>query len=392
MSLADALEAAASELEAEAEQIRPANGDPLRLLQNLDAAAAGRVLHWLLAHRPADAQELGDAWSEEPAGMEVLREAGSAGLPKEGRRTLRRIQHRLRSRGVALPAAEQVPTVARLPVVEEPLSGAWISSVDPGGGRLAYFLEPHPAGGARIFEVIFDDARGILGLEVYQAARGKARRFLRDLTRRSRFPVCEAPVENVRAAVAWAAAHQPSDRPLPRGFAEWRSHVAEGAEAPEGPRLPGELVRVELGEVVDPGLLRRAAELIQEGRIGPWPPGREVLGPLLERIRTAMDSPLVVSGATRQGRLDDLLSEAVGEIFDAEGVELAAHRLRESAYVFWRQGEEDVARACLAAAASLGEGDLGSNPVARALLEVPLRPALEALARETPREEVPRVG
>lgn len=389
MSLADALEAAASELEAEAEQIRPANGDPLRLLQNLDAAAAGRVLCWLLAHRPADAQELGDAWSEEPAGMEVLREASSVGLPKEGRRALRRIQHRLRSRGVALPAAEQAQTVARLPAVEEPLSGAWISSVDPGGGRLAYFLEPHPAGGARIFEVIFDDTRGILGLEVYQAARGKARRFLRDLTRGSRFPVCEAPAESVRAAVGRAAAHQPSDRPLPRGFAEWRSHVAE---APEGASLPGDLVRAELGDAVEPGLLRRAAELIQEGRIGPWPPGREVLGPLLERIRTAMDSPLVVSGATRQGRLDDVLSEAVGEIFDAAGAELAAHRLRESAYVFWRQGEEDVAHACLAAAASLGEGDAGSNPVARAMIEAPLRPALEALARETPREEVPRVG
>lgn len=389
MSLADALEAAASELDAQAEQIRPANGDPLRVLQSLDAAGAGRVLRWLLEHRAEDAIELADAWSEEAAGMELLRCASTAALSKPGRRALRRIQHRLRSRGVTLPSPEPAPTVAKLPRLEEPLSGAWISSLDPGGGRLAYFLEPHPAGGARIFEVVFDDARGILGLEVYQAPRGKARRFLRDLTRRGRFAVCEVPVESARAAVAHAAGHQPADRPLPRGFAEWRSHVAE---APEGACLPGDLVRVELGASPEPALVRRAVELLQEGRIGPWPPGRETLGIVLERIRTAMESPLVVSGATRQGRIDDLLSEAAGEVFDAEGAALAAHRLRESAYVFWRQGEEEAARACLAAAASMGEDGAASSPVARAMIEIPLRPALDALARETPAAGAPRVG
>ncbi len=49
MSLPDALERAASELASDAEAIRPANGDPARLLELLDPEAAARVLAWLAA-------------------------------------------------------------------------------------------------------------------------------------------------------------------------------------------------------------------------------------------------------------------------------------------------------------------------------------------------------
>ena len=60
MSLADALEAAATALAAEAEAIRPANGDAARLLAALPSEGARRVAAWLLANRPVDAEELAD--------------------------------------------------------------------------------------------------------------------------------------------------------------------------------------------------------------------------------------------------------------------------------------------------------------------------------------------
>ena len=64
MSLSEALEAAASALAGDADAIRPANGDPVRLLSFLDPDAAARVLGWLLAHRPGEGTELADAWGE----------------------------------------------------------------------------------------------------------------------------------------------------------------------------------------------------------------------------------------------------------------------------------------------------------------------------------------
>jgi hypothetical protein len=184
----------------------------------------------------------------------------------------------------------------------------------------------------------------------------------------------------VRAVVARAAARQPQDRPFPRGFAEWRARVALAAP---GARLPGEIAEAALGAAVQPEDLRAAVKLVQDGRLGPWPPPRERLVPLLERIRADLASPLVVSGATRAGRMEDRLSEALGEIYDADACAIAAHRCRESAFSFWRAGDEAAARACLAAAREFASAKPADNGVARALLDRVLRPALEALARES---------
>ena len=107
VGLPEALERAASALPADADAIRPANGDPARLLELLDAEAAARVLRWLLTNEPADGAELAGAWAEDPeAGLAALLRVTEERLPKAGRKALRRAHHRLRSRGVELPEAE----------------------------------------------------------------------------------------------------------------------------------------------------------------------------------------------------------------------------------------------------------------------------------------------
>jgi hypothetical protein len=49
------------------------------------------------------------------------------------------------------------------------------------------------------------------------------------------------------------------------------------------------------------------------------------------------------------------------------------------AYVYWKWGKEDDARACLAAADAFGSSGSTEYPVARALLEVLLSPVLNRL-------------
>jgi len=62
VSLAAALERAAEALTADADAIRPANGDPDRLLRDLEPAAAVRLLDWLLREAPDAGEELVEAW------------------------------------------------------------------------------------------------------------------------------------------------------------------------------------------------------------------------------------------------------------------------------------------------------------------------------------------
>lgn len=378
MSLAAALEEAAQALPALADAIRPANGDPERLRAGLPAGEAPRLLAWLLAERPAEGEELAEAWAEDPEGAAALAAVSEEALPKAGRKVLRRLRHRLRSRGVAVEEAPRAPRVATLPEVDDRIGGAWITPLDPSGARIVYMVAPHPQGGARLFELVIDDARGLLGFDVYTAGRRKARAFLRELAGRARFPAVEIPEPQARALVARAVAAHPEDRPLPRGFGEWRSQLAPEDEKEP---LPGAQVQEALGASAEAAGPEEAEALVRAGRIGPWPPREETLRALFDRMRETLESRLVVSGAARREQIERLLEDAAEEIYDEAGARRTAERMRESAYVFWRTGDEAAARACLAGARAFEAGEPRANPVARALVEAALGPALDALLR-----------
>lgn len=383
MSLPEALEEAARALPALADAIRPANGDPERLRGALASEQAASVLTWLLAERPVEGEELAEAWAEAPGGAEAVAGVREEELSKAGRKALRRVRHRLRSRGIEVEEAPREPRVATLPELDDRVGGAWISPLDPAGARILYLIEPHPQGGVRLFEAVVDDARGLLGFDVYSAGRKKARAFLRALTERPRFAAVEAPEDAARSLLARAVAAHPADRPLPRGFAEWRSHLAPRDEKTP---LPGAVAEEALGARGEP---EAAAALVREGRVGPWPPREEVLRKIYERLREALESRVVVSEAAKREQIDGLLEDAATEIFEGEGSRQAAHRLRETAYVLWRGDEEAEARACLAGAAAFEAQEPRANPVARALVEAMLGPALEALARRDEDGEPP---
>jgi len=379
VSLPEALEAAASALPGDAEAIRPANGDPVQLLSSLDPAAAARVLGWILAHRPVEAVELADSWVVEPAGKEILAALDEGSLPKPGRKVLRRLRHRLRSQGVQVVEKAPEPMVSSLPPIEDELSGGYVSPIDPSGTRIVYLLEANPSGGARLFEVVIDDRLGVVDCQAYSSGRSKVRRFLREVTGRAHFAAVEAPPDSVRALIARAAAVQNADRSLPQGFSEWRARLTD---VQEGARTPGELVRQALGDAPSASDLEPAVELVKQGRVGPWPPSQDALRGLAERLEDTFRSPLIVSGATRRQRIDTVIREFLEESHTEADVARDAHRFREAGYVFWKRGDEEAARSCLAAAQAFESSPVGENPVARAMLEVPLAPVLEKIDQE----------
>ncbi len=371
MSLADILEEAASALPEDAEQIRPANGDPFLLLEALGGAteAARRVLAWVLEREASSGGELALAWLDAPGGAEVVGGLDESSLGKPGRKALRRALHRLRSQGVALPAREAPAAhVSRLPQIEDEISAAYVSAIDPRGARLVYLVEPNPSGGARLFEILLDESRGIVDFDLYAAGRSRIRRFVRDAVERTRFPAVEAPPEAIRALVARIAARHPVDRALPRQFGEWRSKVAV-----EG-QTPGDLARAALSIADDGDGLARAAELVAKGSIGPWaPPSSDLADLAQEALERQAD--------TAAEEADDaaLWRELAEPLFGGERADSCAQRFCESAWVLWKLGQEDDARACLCAAQAFESGAPGDNPVAVAMVEVTLSGALDSL-------------
>lgn len=376
MSLADALEAAATALPRHEDAIRPANGDPDRLLAALDARAAGEILHWLLESRPAAGEELALAWADSDAGVAAIRALDATRLDKAGRKALRRAQHRLRSRGIEFAAPAAAPRVATLPKLDDTLEASLVSPPDPSGAQLVVVVEASPSGGARVFQGVVDLERGILEFHVVQANRSQARRLVRDLEASERLAATSAPREALAALLARAAEAHPSDRALPPPFVEWRSRIARPSA--EG-ATPGDLARAALTAEPLPSLLREVAEGVTAGTFGPWPPDFEQLRAWGERISDTAKSALLVDDQQRRAQVDAVLEEAVDARFGGDAGPRVAQRFEEWAYASWRRGDEDQARRCLAAAHAFRDASPRENPVARALLERALRPLLDAL-------------
>jgi hypothetical protein len=389
IGLPEALERAATALPADADAIRPANGDPYRLHELLDAESATRVLQWLLENEPLAGGQLAADWADDPdLDPAPLLGADAGPLSKAAKKALRRAHHRLRTRGVefAEPIVEKV--VATIGKVEEALSGAVITPIDPRGSRMAYLVEANPSGGTRIFEIMLDDERGIGAFEIYSAARGKASRFLQNLTRRGDRPAVDVPPDSVRALIARAAKHQPATRSAPRGFSEWRSRITSVAA---GTPTPGMLARAALG-AAEPAAGERALELVRAKALGPWPPENPALQEIAEKIVELEKSEIEVSDAVRREQVDGILDAAVTELYGEPFASRCAERFEEMAYVYWKWEQDDDARACLAAADAFGSSTPTEQPVARALLEVLLSPVLNRLETASGTAEVAGEG
>jgi len=366
MSLPERLEQAAEALPDEADAIRPANGDPRQLLTTLDAAGAARVLAWLLEHAPEEGAELALAWLEEPDGDAIVTTIDEGALPKPGRKALRRVLHAARSRGLAAPRAGATASkVSRLPEVDQPISAAYVSPLDPRGARLVYLVESSPGGGARVFETLIDDERGIVDFQVYKAGRRQVRDFIRDVTgRKGGYAAVETDVAAVRALLARAAARHPTSRPFPKPFTEWRSRLTREGE---GAATPGEQVRAALeGSAAEADAIDRLAHAARARSFGPWPPAADALETVVRDLRARAE-------AEPDGAPEGYASwarDAIVALYAGVFAPLMAERFEECAYVFWRRGEEDLARACLATAGSLRDGRGAEAPAVGALGEV----------------------
>ena len=281
-----------------------------------------------------------------------------------------------------VPKRAAEPVVSRLPEIEDDLEAAFVSAIDPRGTRLVYLVEPNPSGGARLFEVLLDEDRGLVDFEVYSAGRSRIRRFLKEAVANSRFAAVPASPESVRALVARIVDQHPADRALPKSFSEWRSSIAVPGTT------PGDLAVAALaGFVADTAAdtatdtaeaLSRAVELVAKGSLGPWGPPTRML---MEGIEGVLEEE------AKRDPGDERWSVVGREMFRDDRGEPAARRFEESAYVLWKLDQEDDARACLAAATAFRDTSPEDNAVAAACAQALLEPTLSTLrSRQEERE------
>ncbi|MEZ4280665.1 MAG: hypothetical protein R3F21_13785 [Myxococcota bacterium] len=392
MSLPECLERAASELPELADRIRPANGDPRRLLDLLSPSAKGPadaagVLARVLAADADAGEELLEAWSELPEAVGVIAAVPENEVPKAGRKLLRRALHRLRAKGVAIetPVTTAPTAPRRLASVSDRWQAAHVSAPDFRGTRMGYLVDDHPAGGARLFEIRFDPARGILDFKLYNAGRSKVRGFLKSLMAGTNQRLFEVEHGALCALVRRASLAQPADRALPTFFVEWRSRLFSEAAAAEP--VPGERVRAALEPAEDRAASReRVVADLRAGRIGPWPPATTWVA---ERMEAAQKRVEGLAGSARNEAIDAFVEETTQALADTTDRSGLAEQLAEWAWIEWKREDREAARALLAVSAELAGagGAEGNRALARARVDAVFGPFLEALKKDAPKQE-----
>ncbi|MEE8165447.1 MAG: hypothetical protein V3T64_07760 [Myxococcota bacterium] len=369
MSLPESLEQAATELEGLADQIRPANGDPHRLLEELQPDQAGELLAWILGREFDSAAELVEAWGETAAGAAILLGMPEQGLSKPGRKLLRKARHRLRSQGIeVVPSEPQLVASRRVVAVEDSFEAALISSPDFRGARVGYLADRHPAGGARLFEIRFDESRGILDFRVYNAGRSKVRGFLRTLSSARAQRLFDVPRPAFCALVRRASLAQPADRPLPTGFIEWRGRLF--SEAIEKEATPGALARAALVAEIASGdsdsALDSVLTLIAEGEVGPWPPPTGRVSEWMEQGREGVEG---LEAEARIAAIESWLVKVSDDLAASTDRDLLARHLEELAWIRWQSEAPELARSLVSVADAVLDNEAVALRVARARAE-----------------------
>lgn len=376
MSLPESLERAATELTELADKIRPANGDPHRLLDELAADEAGQLLAWMLDQATDDAVELVEEWGESDAGVELLLGVSDAGVSKAGRKLLRKAKHRLRSQGIAVEAAAPPATRVKKSVMAsgDKWQVAHVSSPDFRGARMGYIVESHPSGGARLFEIRFDEGRGLLDFKIYNAGRSKVRGFLKSLTENSGRRLFEVDRDALRALIWRASQAQPTDRPLPTSYIEWRTRLF--SDELERVQTPGDQIRKALGEGDLPSALVALAGEVKAGRLGPWPPQTSWVGDWMDKGRDAVDG---LEGEPRATAIDTWIEDVTNALDVDSDQALIGRHLDELAWVKSQEGDEDGAKAMLAVSGALESDAEVSKAFTRARVESLFEPYLASL-------------
>jgi len=321
----------------------------------------------------------------DPALIPLLISIREAFPEKDVQKAVRRTSFRCRQQGVHVPdAPESNDGILRKgPADGEPF--AFLSPLDGMGSRGVLFGIPRAPSGYELGVALTDDQDGILqfagGSFSKKKALGARDEFLGEFS------------YNVETSLGHAVSvlercHRAKpDAPGASDYLRARPWILDRVSLPEAPAAYELIDREELS--AQPFTAVMAVRLLEHELLAAWFLDPADVSPLLEDIREAEESPIVLSEDQHENRVEEVKRDWIRKTFPPAKRGLFRERLEETAYIFHRLGHEEEARFALLAAHSLEEEDslFLENPFLRLLLERTL-----ALLQEAPKVESGPLG
>jgi len=284
--------------------------------------------------------------------LQILTEVFNKTGSKDVAKTLKKMAHCLRQKGVAVdfPMPEKQPrAVFQQAVLPEPR--AFISMVDADGTRIIFLIKPVSIYETKIFNVLMSDRRGIHDIEVITALRRDTRKFINRLLADTKVEFLETDISAAMFLVEEACMiTQDQVGIIPSTIAQLRTAFAENSGVRNTP-LVYDYIRQ---DAIDHARNTTSIEtLIEATQSNVWfavtPEARDAW----LKLAAILHSPLDLSEEQKKSRYDDVVKETALQFFTPERCQQFKRRLEETALFLHQKKGAELAAAVLAAAQDL---------------------------------------
>jgi hypothetical protein len=288
---------------------------------------------------------------DEPAALDMLTEIQKAFPQKSVHRAARKTAFKLKQRGICVTVKEHEEGPALAAIKEEP--AAYVGPIDGAGNRPLLIVVPQGPSGVDLAMGAVNDEQGIIQFVYGRFGRKRMKEVKNQFF--SKVPNMVKTSLSHAATVLEQAYRKEEGKPG-EGAAEYlrlRPRLLEIVEPLDRPVIEDFIpLNSVTSDMLTPTQLER---LLQHELMMTWMIDPEKLQPLSDEIARTRESPIFISEGQRREHMNTLVEEGVAKLLDEEKRMVFRNRLEEMAYVFFKTGEETLARLCLAAALSLEE-------------------------------------
>ena len=274
----------------------------------------------------------------------LLRALDQPSNPKAVVKSARRALHRLRSQGIVIP--EVAPPPAEMGLIGgRRILRSLLSSVDGSGTQLLTVLFSAPMTGTEGVDLLVSDLRGVYDMHVIRLAKREYDEGI--IKMQEEFTIIDAPVDYVLfRAREYEEINRRQGLPIPSDY-----HIYRQLFYMPGREYDRPIIYEELDEA-DRSLANRAKEVFETRDFRTWLIEDEIQ-PFVSQIIEAEESPIVLSDAAKEERVERVIRNAAETIFTPEVRARYQRRLEENAYVLLHTDQADLAKVALACAIEL---------------------------------------
>jgi hypothetical protein len=316
-----------------------------------------------------------------PEAATLLTQVAATTNAKEVQKAARRALYRLKTMGVDTDSVRVgEPRKSVLEVPKLPIVIALASQIDFAGNRALYLARRRPFSGLVLVSLIINDQHGVLDCNAFPVTKKELTRIVGDIQADDRLTHVELPPTYAQQLVEESYRRNLSTgTPVPQDFQGLHDLIG----MPDTPWEQGPIYHLINPEEIrgQPAWLSLPGQLLDVKELQGWHVPPEAVQKYREEARRTAESPIIVSPALQQERLEAVQKRVLREMFDPDTCTRYRTRLEEMAYLLWQTKRPDEAKRAFASALALqGEGvDPAEHPFLRALFtrSVEMAEALE---------------